>query len=82
MPVLVLHTLIGADYFLSCDLYTCREKHNGEVLYILTLMFAISMSLVLLLVSIFIVFPHLIMKYIKPKIQNENEEEIDEFNEE
>lgn len=83
LPILILHTIIGAFQFLNADLILCREKHSGEVLYILSFMFASFMSIVLLSVLCYIVFPKLLMNHIKPKnLNSRDEENNEEFTEE
>ena len=57
MPVFLVHTIIGGQEFFSADLYNCRKQYQGEVLYIIVFMFAVSMCFVFVLLLFCILLP-------------------------
>lgn len=57
MPTFIIHTIIGGHSFVNADLTTCRKEYQGEVLYILTFMFACSMCVVFALLLLCVLIP-------------------------
>ena len=84
-PILILHSIFGLNSYIDADMYTCREKHGGEVLYILSWMFAVFTSVVLVGVFSYIVVPGLIQIRYNKNLNSEGypqEEERVVFDEE
>ena len=63
MPTFLMHTYIGGKVFFSADITTCRKEYQGEVIYMLTLMFAFSMCVVFILLLSCVVIPTWIENY-------------------
>ena len=63
MPTFILHTIIGGTEFFHADLTTCRSRYSGEVFYIITFMFAVSMCVAFVLLMICVMIPTWIENY-------------------
>ena len=63
LPVFTVHTWAGAYSLLTADPLECRKNYQGEVFYVIILMFAASFLLVLILLLICVCIPSWIKKY-------------------
>jgi hypothetical protein len=57
MPLFVTHTAFGVWSFFKADLIACRSNYDGEVFYIIILMFQVSMSFVFILLTFCVMVP-------------------------
>jgi len=62
MPLFFAHTIMGGHSFFSADKFKCRMLYEGEVMYIILFMFAISMCFVFLLLLTCVILPTYISK--------------------
>ena len=61
-PIFTLHTIFGIQQFFANNFSTCRKNYDGEVFYIIIMMFAICMCFVFLLLLFCILLPTWIKK--------------------
>ena len=56
-PVFTIHTIAGISDFFSEDLEKCRTPYEGEFIYIIVMMFSISMIFVFILLLCCVLVP-------------------------
>ena len=56
-PVFTLHTIVGIVDFFSEDLVDCRTPYDGEFIYIIVMMFSVSMIFVFILLLCCVLVP-------------------------
>lgn len=77
MPLFYLHTFVGWVSFFKADVMACRIEYQGEVLYVIIFMFALSMCFVFLLLLLCVMIPTWCDK---KKRNRENREFSERFN--
>ena len=83
MPLFFLHTYKGGQEYLNADLMKCRMLYQGEVMYIILFMFAISMCFVFALLLLCVLLPTWLNKCCRKHRGGANiQERLDALNEE
>ena len=57
MPLFYIHTILGWRSFFTADQMKCRMGYNGEILYVIIFMFAVSMCFVFALLFLCVLLP-------------------------
>ena len=56
-PIFTIHTIAGIVDFFQEDLVECRTPYDGEFIYVIVMMFSISMIFVFMLLLFCVLIP-------------------------